>query len=57
MNSRYNFSSTLYQSRQQKVLLAIQEAEDKLQKASIRLNESEKQLAQTQLVIEQCKIC
>nr|ARO90912.1 ATP synthase CF0 subunit B [Corynoplastis japonica] len=47
---------TLYQSRQQKVLVAIQEAEDKLQKASIRLNESEKQLAQTQLVIEQCKI-
>nr|YP_010330422.1 ATP synthase CFO B subunit subunit I [Rhodella violacea]UNJ18138.1 ATP synthase CFO B subunit subunit I [Rhodella violacea] len=47
------FLTTTLQSRQQRVITALQEAEDKLQKASARLSESEKQLAQTQLVIEQ----
>nr|YP_009369929.1 ATP synthase CF0 subunit B [Boldia erythrosiphon]ARO90617.1 ATP synthase CF0 subunit B [Boldia erythrosiphon] len=44
--------STL-QTRQEKVFLAIQEAEERLRQANIRLSESEKQLAQTQLVIDQ----
>lgn len=49
------FLSNTLQSRQQRVVTALQEAEDKLQKASARLSESEKQLAQTQLVIEQVR--
>nr|YP_010902669.1 ATP synthase CF0 subunit I [Hypnea nidulans]WCH54524.1 ATP synthase CF0 subunit I [Hypnea nidulans] len=39
--------------RQDKVLSAIQEAEERLQQANLRLNESEKQLAQTKIVIKQ----
>nr|YP_010485050.1 ATP synthase CF0 B subunit [Hypnea cervicornis]UVW80744.1 ATP synthase CF0 B subunit [Hypnea cervicornis] len=39
--------------RQDKVLSAIQEAEERLQQANLRLDESEKQLAQTQIVIKQ----
>nr|QCI06186.1 ATP synthase CF0 subunit I [Dicranema revolutum] len=39
--------------RQSKVLSAIQESEERLQQANIRLKESEKQLAQTQIVIAQ----
>nr|WCH56315.1 ATP synthase CF0 subunit I [Hypnea sp.] len=41
--------------RQNKVLSAIQEAEERLQQANLRLEESEKQLAQTQIVIKQIK--
>lgn len=41
--------------RQQKVLAAIQESEERLQQANMRLTESEKQLAQTQIVIIQIK--
>lgn len=39
--------------RQTKVLSAIQESEERLKQANIRLEESKKQLAQTQIVIEQ----
>nr|YP_009293842.1 ATP synthase CFO B chain subunit I [Ahnfeltia plicata]AOM65530.1 ATP synthase CFO B chain subunit I [Ahnfeltia plicata]UAT97201.1 ATP synthase CFO B chain subunit I [Ahnfeltia plicata]UAT97406.1 ATP synthase CFO B chain subunit I [Ahnfeltia plicata] len=42
-------------SRQEKVLFAIQESEERLQQANIRLTESEKQLAQTQMIIDQIK--
>lgn len=38
--------------RQEKVLIAIQESEERLQQAKIRLAESEKQLAQTQVIID-----
>lgn len=41
--------------RQEKVLLAIQESEERLQQANIRLAESEKQLAQTQMIIDEIK--
>jgi len=41
--------------RQQKILGAIQESEEKLQEAKARLSESETQLAQSQIVIEQIK--
>lgn len=40
-------------ARQNKVLSAIQEAEERLQQANLRLEESEKQLAQTKIVIKQ----
>ena len=40
-------------TRQQKVLSAIQEAEDRLQKANERLTEAEKQFKQTEIVIKQ----
>ena len=47
------FLGALLNTRQQKVLTAIQEAEDRLQKAQERLNESEKQFRQTEIVIKQ----
>ena len=40
-------------SRQQKVLAAIEESEERLEKANIRLKESEKQFRQTEMVIKQ----
>lgn len=40
-------------ARQQKVLLAIQESEERLKKANTRLIESEKQFKQTEIVIKQ----
>jgi len=43
------------EERQQKILGAIQESEERLQQAVTRLTDSEKQLAQTQLVIESLK--
>nr|YP_009297561.1 ATP synthase CFO B chain subunit I [Hildenbrandia rivularis]AOM67105.1 ATP synthase CFO B chain subunit I [Hildenbrandia rivularis] len=42
-------------SRQQKVLVAIQEAEDQLKQARYRLSESEKQLAHSQIIIKQIR--
>lgn len=39
--------------RQEKVLFAINESEERLQQADIRLSEAEKQLAQTQIIIDQ----
>ena len=41
--------------RQQKILGAIQESEERLQEATTRLTESETQLAQAQMVIESIK--
>ena len=51
----YLLSGALSESlseRQQKILGAIQESEDRLQEATTRLTESETQLAQAQIVIE-----
>jgi F-type H+-transporting ATPase subunit b len=50
-----NFLGSALISRQEKVLLAIQESEERLKQATIRLEESRKQLAQTQLIIGQIK--
>lgn len=47
------FLGALLKNRQQKVLVAIQESEERLQKASIRLTESEKQFEQAEMVIRQ----
>lgn len=47
------FLGALLNTRQQKVLNAIQEAEDRLQKARERLSESEKQFKQTEIIIKQ----
>lgn len=49
------FLGSLLITRQNKVLFAIQEAEDRLQNATSRLNEAEKQLKQTEIVMEQIK--
>lgn len=50
-----NFLGSMLSTRQGRVLSSIQEAEGRLQQANLRLTESEKQLAQTKLVIEQIK--
>lgn len=47
------FLGALLVARQQKVLATIQEAEDRLQKATNRLVESEKQFKQTEIVMKQ----
>ena len=47
------FLGALLNTRQQKVLTTIQEAEERLRKAQNRLAESEKQLRQTEVVIKQ----
>lgn len=47
------FLGALLSARQRKVLAAIQESEERLQKADIRLRESEKQFRQTETVIRQ----
>ena len=47
------FLGALLNNRRQKVLTAIQEAEDRLEKAQQRLVESEKQFKQTEIVIKQ----
>nr|YP_009295791.1 ATP synthase CFO B chain subunit I [Schimmelmannia schousboei]AOM64726.1 ATP synthase CFO B chain subunit I [Schimmelmannia schousboei] len=47
------FLGSILMIRQEKVLFAIQEAEERLQQANVRLTESEKQLDQAQLVIAQ----
>jgi len=54
----YLLSGALSESlseRQQKILGAIQESEERLQEATTRLTESETQLAQAQMVIESIK--
>nr|QCI04241.1 ATP synthase CF0 subunit I [Anotrichium furcellatum] len=48
-----NFLGAILSERQEKVLLAIQESEERLQQANRRLQESEKQLDQTKIVISQ----
>jgi len=50
-----NALSAALSERQQKILGAIQEAEERLQQAVDRLAESEKQLAQAQIVIDSIK--
>lgn len=47
------FLGTLLLTRQQKVLITIQESEDRLQKANSRLAEAEKQFKQTEIVMQQ----
>jgi F-type H+-transporting ATPase subunit b len=54
----YLLSGALSESlseRQQKIIGAIQESEERLQEATTRLTESETQLAQAQIVIDQIK--
>jgi F-type H+-transporting ATPase subunit b len=50
-----NALSAALVERQQKILGTIQEAEERLQQAIVRLAESEKQLAQAQIVIDSIK--
>jgi F-type H+-transporting ATPase subunit b len=50
-----NALSASLSERQQKILGAIQEAEERLQQAVARLTESEKQLEQAQIVIDSIK--
>nr|YP_009511663.1 ATP synthase CF0 subunit I [Melanthalia intermedia]AXI97540.1 ATP synthase CF0 subunit I [Melanthalia intermedia] len=47
------FLGSILVLRQEKVLFAIQECEERLQQANLRLAESEKQLAQAQIVVGQ----
>lgn len=47
------FLGSILITRQEKVLFAIRECEERLQQANDRLNESEKQLNQTQTIINQ----
>nr|YP_009392473.1 ATP synthase CF0 subunit I [Caloglossa monosticha]ARW61035.1 ATP synthase CF0 subunit I [Caloglossa monosticha] len=47
------FLGSILYIRQEKVLLAISESEERLNQAQIRLNEAEKQLNQAQIVIDQ----
>lgn len=47
------FLGATLNSRQKKVLTAIQESEERLKQANIRLLESEKQFKQTEIVIKQ----
>nr|YP_010904265.1 ATP synthase CF0 subunit I [Catenella fusiformis]WCH57516.1 ATP synthase CF0 subunit I [Catenella fusiformis] len=49
------FLGSVLSIRQDKVLSAIQEAEERLQQANLRLEESEKQLAQAKMVVVQIK--
>jgi len=50
-----NALSASLSERQQKILGAIQEAEERLQQAVVRLAESERQLEQAQIVIDSIK--
>jgi F-type H+-transporting ATPase subunit b len=50
-----NFLTSALDLRQQKVREAIQEAEERLHQASLRLSEAEKQMVQSKTVIEQIK--
>nr|YP_010850620.1 ATP synthase CF0 subunit I [Lophurella hookeriana]WGH13388.1 ATP synthase CF0 subunit I [Lophurella hookeriana] len=47
------FLGSILINRQSKVLFAINESEERLKQANIRLSEAEKQLAQTQIIINQ----
>nr|YP_009397224.1 ATP synthase CF0 subunit I [Thuretia quercifolia]ARW66410.1 ATP synthase CF0 subunit I [Thuretia quercifolia] len=47
------FLGSILSLRQEKVLFAINESEERLAQANMRLNEAEKQLTQTKIVIEQ----
>lgn len=50
-----NFLTSALGVRQQKIVEAIEEAEERLNQASLRLSESEKQLSQSKTIIEQIK--
>nr|YP_010835289.1 ATP synthase CF0 subunit I [Cryptomonas gyropyrenoidosa]WFQ82964.1 ATP synthase CF0 subunit I [Cryptomonas gyropyrenoidosa] len=50
-----NFLNSALELRQQKILEALQEAEERLQQASKRLSEAEKQMSDAQIIIEQIK--
>jgi F-type H+-transporting ATPase subunit b len=50
-----NFLGSALTSRQEKVLVAIQESEERLKQSAIRLKESKKQLAQTQIIVSKIK--
>nr|YP_009397840.1 ATP synthase CF0 subunit I [Sonderella linearis]ARW67026.1 ATP synthase CF0 subunit I [Sonderella linearis] len=47
------FLGSILSVRQSKVLFAISESEERLEQANIRLNEAQKQLNQTQIIIKQ----
>nr|QCI08129.1 ATP synthase CF0 subunit I [Polyneura bonnemaisonii] len=47
------FLGSILSIRQEKVVSAIRESEERLEQAKIRLHEAEKQLAQTQIIINQ----
>nr|YP_010951740.1 ATP synthase subunit b [Laurencia elata]WMP12679.1 ATP synthase subunit b [Laurencia elata] len=47
------FLGSILLQRQNKVLFAIRESEERLEQANIRLSEAEKQLTQTQIIIDQ----
>nr|YP_010156043.1 ATP synthase CF0 B subunit [Cumathamnion serrulatum]QQY85332.1 ATP synthase CF0 B subunit [Cumathamnion serrulatum] len=47
------FLGSILSLRQEKILFAINESEERLKQANARLNEAEKQLVQTQIVIDQ----
>nr|YP_009944584.1 ATP synthase CF0 subunit I [Osmundea sinicola]QFR99878.1 ATP synthase CF0 subunit I [Osmundea sinicola] len=47
------FLGSILLDRQNKVLFAIRESEERLEQANIRLNQAEKQLNQTQIIINQ----
>ena len=47
------FLGSMLNARQEKVLLAIRESEDRLEQAKNRLAEAEKKLTQTQIIINQ----
>ena len=48
-----NFLGSMLNARQEKVLSAIRESEERLEQAKSRLTEAEKQLTQTQIIINQ----
>nr|YP_009332718.1 ATP synthase CF0 B subunit [Membranoptera weeksiae]AHZ94732.1 ATP synthase CF0 B subunit [Membranoptera weeksiae] len=47
------FLGSILSLRQEKVLFAINESEERLKQANVRLGEAEKQLVQTQIIINQ----
>lgn len=47
------FLGSILLDRKNKVLFAIQESEERLEQANIRLKEAEKQLTQTQMIVNQ----
>ena len=48
-----NFLGSVLDNRQNKVIFAIKESEERLEQATVRLDEAKKQLAQTQIIINQ----
>nr|QVQ56737.1 ATP synthase CF0 subunit I [Erythrocystis saccata] len=48
-----NFLGSILNERQNKVVFAIKESEERLEQATLRLDEAKKQLTQTQIIINQ----